>query len=846
MFRERFGSLRCRFFWRKSKKIGAGAVGKVSTTHHSRYGAVEMLVDWKVVEREFDHDQAKEFLHNILNNMEREFVAAYAQDFLKSISSQTMPLNKSLFLLKNLLLATPKYALMTLNPPSTFQDWLLAIIKDTVNVTSSLRCVGLSIVSILTKNMRKDVLKLQEIGNAITCSVLNACFCLSSSPGEESFQFGRLLLRQCVDNLYSIADESSPWLQSIGHCVFDVSLLIRHISTFPPNFQGSGQFLVDLSKLFNKVVSIWFAQCQSPMESGFQSFQLRHPQTPLPDVGSLFRSLPELIFQLIDSQRSLVHDSFQTAFYSALELSYRNNSLALDQDLLSSLTGEVAKRWVDRISQAIDVILGSDLPNSDDQFSTFFMDLGRLESLLLLLNSLFALRKELTKGFDKSAGAPAPLEIPWIASADLAFALITHTMTRLKSLMGLVPPKKQKMFKSLASNGRKASIALAETVLASCPLYLKYSAVPGIQQRFISDQFITSFCLKTLSTPSLFPQVYRSLRTPTQLIFEAAAAATAEVQPEAADSASLIRSLTAHLHSGLRQISQYSMAAGIDLIATLDELANADCVEIISGNGFDSTVNLPLSTILAYTQHPKVSPSSSSSSTEIAEWKSHCLSCLLSIFELYKSHPSVPCDSSVLRTFAESIPRDIILLHQCLGNISSGSLTSNTPSAREKLRKDALAASAASFHTTNTEDLIPLLQNLVELNNKLFDVISPLSSDSTPTAPLPTEVTNPLLELFSFLLEISLRSLLFEDDCSLLCSEIDLMAKIVSLSVEGRLEGQATAAAEVLRDPFVAKLHELETRMTERSEYITDEAQVKTIKDICRLHREKFAMVSSR
>jgi hypothetical protein len=796
---------------------------------HSTTGIAPMLVDWNLVEREFDHDQAKEFLHNILNNMEREFVVTYAQDFISSISSQTfLPLNKKLFLLKNLLSATPKYALMTLTPPSSFQDWLLATITDTVNVTSSLRCVALAVVSILTKNMRKDALKLTDIGNAITCSVLNVCSSLSNPPGEEIFQFGRLLLRQCVENLSSIADESFPWIQSIGHCVFDVSFLIRDISSLPLNFQGSGQFLVDLSKLFNKVTTVWFAQCQRPNESGFQSFQLRNPDCQLHDVILLFRSLPELIFQLIDSQRSLVHDSFQTAFYSALELSYRKNSLVLDQNPPDNLTGEVVRGWVDQISQAIDAILGCGPPSTDDQFSTFFIDLGRLESLLLLLNSVFSLRKELTKGIDRSSSS-ARVEIPWLVSADLTFALIDHTVARLKSLICTVPSKKQKMFKSLASNVRKGSIALAETVLASCPLYLKYASVPGFEKKYVGDQFISSFCLKTLSTPSLFPQIFRSLRTPIRLVTDA----LAEPQPEAADSDALLRNLTAHLHSGLMQISQYSMPAGIDLIATLDELANANCVEIISS----SDANLPLSTLMAYTQHPKVSPSSSSSS-EIAEWKSHCLSCLLSIFELYKSHPSIPCHPSVLQAFAESIPRDIILLHQCLGNISSRNLTTaDTPSAREKIRKVALAASASSFHTTNTEELIPLLQNLVELLNKLFDVIA------LPSDLLPTLVTAPLFELFSFLLEISLRSLLFEDDCSLLCSEIDLMAKFVDLSVGGRLEDQA-ASVELVRVPFVTKLQELERKMTERREYISDEAQVKMIQDICKFHLEKFASPS--
>lgn len=781
-----------------------------------------MLVDWKLVEREFDHDQAKEFLHNILNNMEREFVVAYAQDFLSSISSQTtIPLHKRLFLLKSLLSATSKYALMTLSPPSSFQDWLLATILDTVNVTSSLRCVALAVVSILTKNMRKDVLKLPEIGNAITCSVVDVCSSLSNPAGED-FQLGRLLLRQCVDNLSSIADESFPWIQSIGHCVFDVSLLIRDISSLPPNFQGSGQFLVDLFKLFNKVVTVWFVQCQFPNENGFQSFQLKHPLYQLSDMILLFRSLPELIFQLIASQRTLIHDSFQTAFYSALELSYRQNSLILDHDLQGILTGEVVSGWVDRISQAIDAILDSELPNTDDQFSTFFMDLGRLESLLLLLNSVFTLRKEFAKGIDQSI-SPAHVEIPWLVSVDLTFALIGHTMTRLKSLIATVPPKKQKMFKSLASNVRKGSIALSETVLASCPLYLKYSSVQGVIHRFVGDQFITSFCLNTLSTPSLFPQIYRSLRTSTQLVTDSAAIS----QPVLADSDALLRSVTAHLHAGLRQISQYSMPAGIDLIATLDELANANCVEIIS----TSDANLPLSTLMAYNQHPKVSPSSSAA--EITEWKSHCLSCLLSIFELYKSNPLIPCQPSVLQAFAERIPRDIMLLHQCLGNISSRKLTADTPSAREKIRKDAIAQSSYSFFTNNTEEFIPLLQNLVELQNKFLDVIS------LPTIFLPAVLADPFFELFSFLLEISLRPLLFEDDCSLLCSEIDLMAKFVGLSVENRLEGQG-ASPELVRDPFVIRLQELETRMTERSEYISDETQVKMIQDICKFHLAKF------
>jgi hypothetical protein len=778
-----------------------------------------MLVDWDALEREYDRDLAKDFFQSILTNMEKELVGVFLQDFLSSVSGQNLPNNKRLFLLMNLLSMTPKYAFPALYPPESFQNWILSIVVDTLNVTSSLRCVGLAILLILMKNMRKDSLKLTEIGNAISCNILEACVCLSTASGDENFQLGRLLLRQCVDNLSSITDESSLWTQPIGGCVFDVCLLLRTVSVTPPLFQGSGQFLVDLCKLFSKVVTIWFAQCQPPIESD-ETHSLPNvlSKVPASQFVPLFRGSTEFVFQLINSQPSLVHDAFQSAFHSALELSYRNSCVLNDRE---SFNGEVVRDWVDRISQVIETLLGSPPAATEGDHS---MDLGRLESLLLLLGCVLGLRAELSQGGDPTA-IQTEVEASWVTASRLTFDLIARTMARLKSLISCIPPKKQKMFRSLASNVRKAGIALAEIALVSCPLVLRCPRLGDPTARnFVVEEFISSFCLKTLSTPSLFPQIYRALTIPAQLSFDGFPSS-----PEEVDSGALTRTIVKHLSTGLRQVAQYSMPAAIDLIATVDELTNAGCVEIISF----SAVDLPLSVLTAFAQLPKSGTASSSSSEDISEWKSQCLVSLLSILELSLTQPSMSCTDQFLHSFVDRVPQMIRTLHQCLGNISSRALKLDTPSARDKIRKDALASVTSSLGTTNTEELMPLLQNLIELLNKYLDVIS---SSSTPHCISP-QIYSSLLELFTFLSEICHRPLIFEDDCSLLCSEIDLMGKLASLLDHGGEPGECGTLFP-FRDSFRGKLQELDLRVGQEGDSFADHTQTKMIRDICQLHLE--------
>jgi hypothetical protein len=776
-----------------------------------------MLVDWGALEREHDRDFGKEFFQSILNNMEKELVGAFLQDFLSSVSEQTLPTNKRLLLSKNLLSLTPKYAFPTLHPPERFQNWLLSIVLDTVNATSSLRCVGLAILLILVKNMRKESLKLTEIGNAISCNIIDACTLLSAPAfTDESFQFGRLLLHQCADNLSPIGDETSPWTQPIGDCVYDVSNLLRAMSVASPLFQGSGPFLVDLCKLFNKVVTIWFTQCQPSNRAteGAVLLPTRPSSVQTCDTIPLFRGSPECVFLLVNSQPTLVHDSFQSAFHSALELSYRTSSLLDGRD---SFTGDVARAWVDRISHAIEALLNSPPVEEGDHS----MDLGRVESLLLLLGCVLGLRAELAKGEDSSV-IEIEMEASWVTSARLTFGLIVRTMARLKSLISSVPPKKQKVFRSFASNVRKASIALAEIALVSCPLSLRCPLLGDSPEAhvFLGEEFISSFCLKTLSTPSLFPQIYRALTIPPQLNFGSSPSPAAA---EEVDTTALIQTIVRHLSTGLRQIAQYSMPAAIDLIATVDELANAGCLEIVSSNASDT----PLSVLTASAQVPKSGAAAAPS--DIFEWKSQCLECLSSILELSCANPSVQCSDQFLETFAGRVPQTIAALHQCLGNMSTRALKVDTPSARDKVRKDALASVASSFGTTNTEELVPLLQNLVELLNKYLDAISAPSAHQH----LSPQISSPLLELFTFLGDICHRPLLFEDDCSLLCSEIDLMGKLASLlDQEGTREECGTLFP--FRDSFRGKLQEVELRVAR--ENLLDPTQTKMIRDICQFH----------
>lgn len=772
-----------------------------------------MLVDWNSVNRGYDQDQARGFFHNILTNMDNEFVVKFVDDFLSNISSQNFPVSKSLFLLKSLLSSTPKYAFFSLSPPHHFQNWFLALIMDVDNVTSSLRSVGLAVVGLMTKNMKKDVLNLDEIGKVFSCSILDAVSSLTSPYESEQFQFGRLLMHQCVDNFSSVADDSAMWIQSIGNCIFDICYLLRILADSPPTFQGSGAFLVDISKLFTRVVSIWFSQCQGSADQAIRSFQNRYPNIQSSDCILLFRNVPDAFFQLINSQRSLIHDAFQTAFYSALEIAYRASPM-INERFTNEFTGDVAKSWTERVIKEIDIILDP-CPSENDHD---FLKLGRVEFLLLLVSSVFSLRKELSK--DAVSLVSAALEHSWFAATEQIFELIIHVMGHLKSQGRTIPPEMQKSFRSFASNVRKASIALSEIVLAACPLFLRFSQ-PN-QQRLSGEQFVLSFCLQTLSTPSLFPQIYRSFKSCNDMYLE-----DFPIQPKEAGRDSLIATIIRHLGTGLRQISRYSMPAGIDLVAVIDELATENCTELISFEDID----IPLLILVAYSQPPKTGVANSSS--DLSEWKTHCLTCLQSIMDLYALSPSTHSSYAFLKSFAERVPSDIILLHNCLGNFKA---TDDAPSAKERARKASLSVVTSSFKITNPDEFLPILQNLVELQSKYFDVIDRSSSEVCEV------VKSELLNLFLFLMDISLRPLLFEDDCSLLCSELDLMSKFVSLTLKDSyfLQRNDPNTSDVdVRSLFLSKLREIEKKGIDEQS-ITDGAQLKMIQDNCQFHIQKL------
>ena len=337
-------------------------------------------------------------------------------------------------------------------------------------------------------------------------------------------------------------------------------------------------------------------------------------------LKSVFKSIINFVVH-----GSLIHDSFHHSFLSALELS--------SSDHLDSLSNEQIREILQFIICSIKMQITT-LPN--------VLGVRKAEALVGFLNSIFEILPRTRTYRDYTSTNSRSQDDVYYEMADNSIAIIVELVKSLKasvvhgtrsakSFIGTEPEvaaKRQveadlRELKLASSEARKGSIATALSIITTVPVWVVYN-----------QSALLSLSLEHLGTPALFAASYVSLKQAGNSISENIQNSHGESEdsvdailvPDSSDSDSgcsvslltdgdkaaeneyskpseLVPTIISYLKTSLLNIPKYSFTAARDIIDSITELLEHQCVELF---GVDSASSLSMLLLQAYTSQPKI------------------------------------------------------------------------------------------------------------------------------------------------------------------------------------------------------------------------------------------------
>ena len=759
------------------------------------------IIDWNRIEEANRTNSTKEYIENLLRHLEsEELVVSLTQEFVTSVvDTNDRSVALRLLTFRILFSALPTRVFGKLVVPQNVLEWVCSIIQNTSEYSHSVRGTAITVFTIIMRHFSAgNSFDFSTFTTALIASIRDASvdFDRLVSEEEASCSAGSILLHQIVSALSVVADSSLPWLKELASALPSVATIVLRVSGY--NGQRGGRLQVEAAKLFSLVAEVWMAQQPSdPVQAGVSALLVddRTSDSAAGHVGvgqAVLLGVPRSLFLMV-SRGAVLHDSLLAAYQLALEVSmYLQLGNGHPDTAETSVSGLGALHWVTLVEERITSALSF---SSEGEGGGEMADLciKRVECLLGLLAAWFDTRATHRETLQRVWQD----ENEWLSAADGTLRLVLSAMQHLKNgLPALtISASAKKSCRAAAGDLRKGCIALSHTVLTACPSYL-------VRRRltYAGETAFLSFSVRGLGTPLLFGAAYTALKEAGVIGGQSGPVEEDEGTLSPEEARQFVWKMVRHVFTGLGSTSRYSAGAAGDILSAVEDLAVCGCVDLLDAACCE---DLPLGVLQAMQAAPKglgkaCSQKKGASKTDVEgldDWQIRCCAVLQELFRLAGT-----CDtpfSSFSRQFQEQfvmlVVKEIQTLRRCLGIQPTPPLPS--PPAEVGLQHAATTTTKQAYGTTDAEVLIPVLQALTNALSQFLNLYMHTPSAIALNTSWPCAHTNEaLLVLTQDMCSTASRPLLFDDDCVLCCSELEVISRAAIVLLYSSDDSQNTSA----------------------------------------------------
>ncbi len=245
---------------------------------------------------------------------------------------------------------------------------------------------------------------------------------------------------------------------------------------------------------------------------------------------------------------------------------------------------------------------------------------------------------------------------------------------------------------------------------------------------------------------------------------------------------SIVNSIITYLKTGLNNILQYSISTAKEIVKSIQELADYNCIELVD----EDLLGLLLQN--GYFNYSETLIAKQKSSN-IVGWKASIIAILTTLFTLCSNADGQPkimfASKELSSSFIDLLVQDLFFLYYFLGYATDTSkLNGVIPASGEMNKKQLARMSKLRFGTADEDNLMNLahaLANLIVIycENCLLDALHVV-----------VDTKGLLPSLIAILLDNIQRDVVFEDDQAHLCCEIDLFTRLTQLMARSAREGE--------------------------------------------------------